>query len=73
MPKSQTIPEVYEGLILYARQLLQRAGEKDAMDTLRAGGNKPEAVFLAVKAAKILREPYVYEEAENRIVCCGDL
>ena len=72
MPKSETIPEVYEGLILYARELLQKMGEKDAMDTLRAGGNKPEAAFLAVKAAKILCEPYVYEEAKGRIIYYGD-
>jgi len=72
MPKSETIPEVYEDLILYARKLLQEMDEKDAMDTLRVGGNKPEIAFLAVKAAKILCEPYVYEEAENRMIYCGD-
>jgi len=61
-----------EELIDYARQLLQKMDEKTAMDTLKAKGIKPEFVFLAVKAAKILREPYVYEEAENRMIYYGD-
>ena len=72
MPKSETIPEVYEDLILYARHLLQKMDEKTAMDTLRANGVKPETAFLAVKAAKILREPYVYEESKDRIIYYGD-
>jgi hypothetical protein len=46
--------------------------EKTAMDTLRACGNKPGTAYLAVKAAKILREPYVYEESKDRIIYCED-
>jgi len=59
-----------EDLILHARHLLQKMDEKTAMDTLRANGVKPETAFLAVKAAKILREPYVYEESKDRIIYC---
>lgn len=61
-----------EELIDYARQLLQKMDEKAAMDTLKTNGIKPETAFLAVKAAKILCEPYVYEETENRIIYYGD-
>jgi hypothetical protein len=46
--------------------------EKTAMDALKARGIKPEFAFLAVKAAKVLREPYVYQEKENRIIYYGD-
>ena len=62
-----------EDLILHARHLLQKMGEKDAMDALRFNGIKPEIAFLAVKAGKILCKPYVYKETENRIIYCGDL
>ena len=61
-----------EDLILHARHLLQKMDEKTAMDTLKAKGIKPEFVFLAVKAAKILREPYVYEESKDRVIYYGD-
>ena len=61
-----------EELIDYARQLLQKMDEKTAMDTLKAHGLKSEFAYLAVKAAKILCEPYVYEEAEGRIIYYGD-
>ena len=61
-----------EDLILHARHLLQKMDEKTAMDTLKVKGIKPEFAFLAVKAAKILREPYVYKEAKNRIIYYGD-
>jgi hypothetical protein len=47
--------------------------EKTAMDTFKAKGVKPEFAFLAVKAAKILREPYVYKESKGRIIYCEDL
>ena len=42
------------------------------MDTLKARGIEPEFAFLVVKAAKILCEPYVYEEAKDRIIYYGD-
>jgi len=61
-----------EDLILHARHLLQKMDEKTAMDTLRANGVKPETAFLAVKAGKILREPYVYKESKDRIIYYGD-
>ena len=61
-----------EELILYARDLLQSMDEKTAMDTLKAKGLKPEFAFLAVKAAKILCEPYVYKETKDRIIYYGD-
>jgi hypothetical protein len=61
-----------EDLILHARHLLQRVDEKTAMDTLKTKGVRPEFAFLAVKAAKILREPYVYKEAKGRIIYYGD-
>jgi hypothetical protein len=59
---------IHEGYILHARELLEKMDEKTAMDTLVASGCQPELAFLAVKAADILREPYVYEEKEDRIV-----
>jgi len=46
--------------------------EKTAMDVFKTKGIKPEFVFLAVKAAKILREPYVYKESKDRIIYCED-
>jgi len=61
-----------EDLILHARHLLQRMDEKTAMDVFKTKGIKPEFVFLAVKAAKILREPYVYKESKDRIIYCED-
>jgi hypothetical protein len=64
---------VTEDLILHARHLLQRMDEKTAMDTLKAKGIKPEIAFLAVKAGKVLREPYVYKESKGRIIYCEDL
>ena len=57
-----------ELLINKARYLLQHMEEFDAMHYLKDGGVEPELAFLAVKAAKILLEPYVYKEAKNRIV-----
>jgi hypothetical protein len=59
---------IHEGYILHARQLLEKMDEKSAVDTLVAGGCQPELSFLAIKAAGILRAPYVYKEAEGRIV-----
>jgi hypothetical protein len=60
-----------EELINIARNLLYYMDEKGAMDHLKADGVKPENAFLAVKAAKILAEPYVYQEAKDRIIYCG--
>ena len=64
-----------ELLINRARYLLQmqHMEEHDAMRYLKDNGAKPEMAYLAVKAAKILREPYVYEEKENRIVNYEDV
>ena len=61
-----------EELINYARHLLQKMDEKTAMDTLKANGVKPEFAYLAVKAGKILREPYVYKKSKDRIIYYGD-
>ena len=69
---SKTITGNHEELINHARELLQTMDEKDAMDTLKARGIEPEFAFLVVKAAKILCEPYVYEEAKDRIIYYGD-
>ncbi len=57
-----------ELLINRARYLLQHMTEGEAMLDLKDSGAKPEMAYLAVKAAKILHEPYVYKEAKNRIV-----
>jgi len=62
-----------EGLILYARMLLQRMPEKDVVDAITARGYAPGAAYLAVKAGKILREPYVYKEAKGRQVRYEDV
>jgi len=62
-----------EDLIVYARRLLQKMEEYDAMHHLKNNGVKPELAYLAVKAAKILHEPYMYREKESRIVDPGDV
>ena len=59
---------IHEDHILYARQLLEKMDEKSAVDTLVASGYQPELAFLAIKAAGILREPYVFKEKESRII-----
>jgi len=62
-----------EGLIVYARMLLQRMPEKDAMDAIKAHGYAEGAAYLAIKAGKILREPYTYKEAKGRQVRYEDV
>ncbi len=62
------ISHIDEKHILYARKLLEEMDEKTAMDALVAGGCRPGLAFLAVKAAGLLREPYVLKEQESRIV-----
>ena len=63
---------VHEHVIDLARQLLQDMSEYDAMHSLKNGGIKPECAYLAVKAAKILDEPYAYKEAQNRMILCEE-
>ena len=57
----------------HARELLEKMEEKDAMHALVADGCTPEKSYLAVKAANILREPYVYQEKEDRIITPEDI
>ena len=57
-----------ELLINRARYLLQYVTEGEAMLELKDNGVKPEMAYLAVKAAKILIEPYEYKEVKDRIV-----
>jgi len=59
---------VDERLLVFARSLLSVFSEKDAMDNLRGRGVSAESAFLAVKGAKILREPYSYQGAPRRMV-----
>ena len=66
MIHKKTITGNHEELIDRARELLQRMEEKDAMDMLKADGVTPEVSYLVVKAAKILAEPYVFEEHQSR-------
>lgn len=47
--------------------------EKDAMDAIKAHGYAEGAAYLAIKAGKILREPYVYKEAKGRQVRYEDV
>jgi hypothetical protein len=62
-----------EELLIYARMLLDRMPEKDAMDRIKARGYAPGAAYLAVKAGKILRERYTYKEARDRQVRYEDV
>jgi len=57
-----------EDLINRAQELLENIDGKDAVDMLAYEGVRPELGLLVVKAALILREPYVYQEREGRIV-----
>ena len=68
MSNTKTVTGGHEELIKYAEKLLQAMDEYDAMHHLKNNGTEPETAFLVVKAAKILAEPYVYKEAEGRIV-----
>ncbi len=58
----------HELVINHARHLLQTMDEKDAMHMLKTHGVKPALAYLATKAAKIIREPYVYKEIEGRMI-----
>jgi hypothetical protein len=69
---TKTITGDHEKLIKYAEKLLQTMAEYDAMHHLKNNGVKPEMAYLAVKAAKILAEPYVYKETKDRIIYYGD-
>jgi len=69
----KTVTGNYEELIDHARELLEKMEAFDAMHHLKDGGIEPEFAYLAVKAANILREPYVYQEKEDRIVDPGDV
>ena len=62
----KTVAGNHEELMDRARGLLQSLEEKDAMDMLKADGVTPELSYLVVKAAKILAEPYVFEEHKGR-------
>jgi hypothetical protein len=64
----KTIAGIHEELIDRAKDLLQRMDEQDAMYYLKNSGVKPEMAYLVVKAAKVLAEPYVYTEHEDRKV-----
>lgn len=71
MTNTKTVSGNHEELIDLARNLLHYMDEKDAMDHLKTNGLEPEMAFLVVKAAKILAEPYVYQEAKDRIIYYG--
>ena len=69
----KTVTGNYEELIDHARKLLEKMEAYDAMHHLKDGGIEPEFAYLAVKAANILREPYVYQEKKDRIITSEDI
>ena len=60
-------------LINTARRLIRDVGEVEALERLSSSSKSPGTVWLAVQAAKLLDQPYVYREKKDRKIVYEDV